>query len=118
MYIIIQHLCIGIENYPITKRVHNSMHKQNSWTSTETTNDIKIINNIILPQYDDILGQSYGYSILPGNHYHNIHHNFLKTRKKNKSCILCSTIRYYASYKLYSIRKCKILHFPESSLYI
>ncbi len=63
MFIIIQHLCIRIESDTIGAQVHKAMHKQNSWTSTKTTKDIKIINKILLPYYYNIFGSSFGYGI-------------------------------------------------------
>ncbi len=45
-------MCAWIETDRITSPVHKAMHKENSYTFTKSTKDIKIINNIILPQYD------------------------------------------------------------------
>ncbi len=73
------------------------MHKEIAWTSIKTTKDIEIINNIVLPQYDDILEQSYGYQILHCSNDYSMNHNFAKTRKKNNRHILCLRIRYIAS---------------------
>ncbi len=95
MFNIILYLFAWIEIYQIGLPVHNSMHKHNLWTSTKTTKDIKIINNILLPYYYHILRQSFGHQILWCNNDYNMNCNFVKTRKKNKSCCLCSTIRYY-----------------------
>ncbi len=91
--VIIQHLCVAFESDIIRGQIPKPMYKEKSWTSTKSTKDIKIINNIILPQYDQVLGQFYGHQILAADHYYNIKGNFAKTRKKNKRCSLCSRIR-------------------------
>ncbi len=92
--VIIHYLCVAFESDIIRRRIQKPMYKEKSWTSTKSTKDIKIINNIILPQYDQVLGQCYGHQILAANHYYDIKVNFAKTRKKNKRGSLCSRIRY------------------------
>eukprot|EP01084_Bolivina_argentea_P048266 88945_1 len=80
------------------------MYKEKSWISTKSTKEIKIINNIILPQYDHILGQSYGYQILPGTDDCNINQNFYKIRKNTEWSILCSRISVFNRIKKFIIR--------------
>ncbi len=95
--IIIQHLYNGIGVNIIRKPIHKAIDKQNSWTSTKSTKDIKIINNITSRQYGDILGQGYGYQILAAHHDYTMNHYSSKTRKKNERSGLCSRIRYCSS---------------------
>ncbi len=42
------------------------MDKQNSYTSTKSTKDIKIINKMVLQYYQNSFGSSSGYEIFKG----------------------------------------------------
>ncbi len=118
MLIIIQHLSAQIQTYEIRLTVHKAMHKENSWTSTKSTKDIKITNNILLPYYDDILEHGFEYQILSCRNNYNIHQNFSKTGKNNERRILCSSLRYYISWKLNSIRTSRIHPFLKFLTYL
>ncbi len=94
MFIIIQHLCAGIECDKIRIQVHKAMHKEILWTLLKSTKDIKTINNISLPLCGGILKQSFGYQILQCINDCNMNHNISETRKKNDTYSLCSRTRY------------------------
>ncbi len=49
------------------------MNKKNSWTLTESTNYIKIINKILTLYYYNILRSSFGYRIFKGTHGYDMH---------------------------------------------
>ncbi len=65
-FVIIQHLCVAIESDIIRGQVQESMYKEKSWTSSKSTNDIKIINKILLQYYHHIFRSSFGYGIFKG----------------------------------------------------
>ncbi len=85
IFIIIQHLCIGIETDKIRKQVHKAIHKENSWTSIKSTKYIKMINKIYLQHYCDIFWiQFFGMEFYKGNITMIWTRIFQDTERKNK----------------------------------
>eukprot|EP01084_Bolivina_argentea_P309893 536072_1 len=108
MFMMIQHVCVGIGIDKSRIRVHKAIHHENSWTFPKSTKHIKIINNMSLPLYDDILGQRFGYQFLSWNNDYGLHQNLEKTQKNNKRCSLCSSLSVFNEIVTFFIGKTSI----------
>ncbi len=118
IFIIIQHLCIGISRSKIRLPVHKAMHKENSWTSIKSIKYIKTINKISLQYYYDIFGSSFEYGIFKGEKKLLYEPEFLISFRRHKRCILCCSICYNQSWDLYSIITANQVHVSQISFYI
>eukprot|EP01084_Bolivina_argentea_P210618 358422_1 len=101
MFVIIQHLCIGIERDKIRGPVHEAMYEQKSSTLGKSTNDIKIINKISLSYHYHIFGCSFGFDILPCSYDYNMNQNFDHIRKniEKTQFILNNEVPYFFVFK-------------------